>query len=97
MLVVGGMNKGVYLKGGVLVPRPDLLLFQQVPAGGTLISTGSWPGGIPAGFPILLQYWIDAPAAIYGWATSNGLAATGQECAGPAIVCPEYSAQLAEH
>ena len=78
MLVVGGENLGIYFKGGVLVPRPDNLLFLTVPASGTAHVTSHWIAGIPAGFPILFQAWILDPAAIYGWAGTNGLAATGE-------------------
>jgi arylsulfatase B len=78
MIVVGGENLGLYFKGGVLVPRPDNLVFLTVPASGTLELLSHWIGGIPAGFPILFQAWILDPGAIYGWAGSNGLAATGE-------------------
>ena len=78
MLVVGGENLGLYFKGGVLVPRPDNLLFLTMPPSGQLHLTSHWITGIPAGFPILFQAWILDPAAIYGWAGSNGLAATGE-------------------
>jgi len=78
MLVLGGENLGAYFKGGVLVPRPDSMFFLSVPASGSKTLTGFWPNGIPAGFPILFQYWIQDPGAIYGWAGSNGLAATGE-------------------
>lgn len=78
MLIVGGENLGRYFKGGVLVPRPDYMLFPTIPANGTLALTSHWPAGIPAGFPILFQYWIQDPLALYGWAGSNGLAATGE-------------------
>ncbi|HYN64554.1 MAG TPA: sulfatase-like hydrolase/transferase, partial [Candidatus Limnocylindrales bacterium] len=78
MLAVGAENEGLYFKGGLFVPRPDILTFLHVPSSGTLKFTGKWPADIPAGFPILFQYWIQDPAAIQGWAASNGLAATGQ-------------------
>ena len=77
MLVVGGQNIGLYFKGGVIVPRPDFLLFFTVPGNGTLLLQSHWPAGMPAGFPILFQAWIQDAAAIYGWAGTNGLAATG--------------------
>ena len=76
MLVVGGENIGFYFKGGVLVPRPDFLLFFAVPGNGTLLLQSHWPAGIPGGFPILFQAWIQDAAAVYGWAGTNGLAAT---------------------
>jgi arylsulfatase A-like enzyme len=77
MLVVGGANIGLYFKGGVLVPRPDFLYFYSVPGNGTLLLQSHWPAGMPAGFPILFQAWIQDAAAVYGWAGTNGLAATG--------------------
>jgi arylsulfatase A-like enzyme len=78
MLIVGAEHLSMYFKGGVLVPRPDLLLFMVVPTEGTLTLTSRWPAGVPAGFPILFQYWIQDPGAINGWAGTNGLAATGE-------------------
>ena len=77
MLAVGGQNIGLYFKGGVLVPSPDFLLFFTVPGNGTLLLQSHWPAGMPAGFPVLFQAWIQDAAAVYGWAGTNGLAATG--------------------
>jgi arylsulfatase A-like enzyme len=77
MLVVGGENIGLYFKGGVIVPRPDFLLFFTVPGNGTLLLQSHWPAGMPAGFPVLFQAWIQDAAAVYGWAGTNGLAAAG--------------------
>jgi arylsulfatase B len=78
VLVAGGQNAGLYFKGGVMVPRPDFSAFLLVPPSGSLTLDTRWLAGIPPGFPLLLQAWVRDPAAVAGWAGTNGLAATGQ-------------------
>lgn len=65
-------------KGGVLVPDPTqggLFPLNTGPTG-DLALAGLWPAGVPAGFPVIFQYWIVDPIAINGFAASNAIAAT---------------------
>jgi hypothetical protein len=59
--------------GGVLVPYPLLVL----PLTTDVVGASHWqltmPGGLPAGIPVLFQYWIQDPTATFGWSASNGL------------------------
>lgn len=75
-LIVGSQNKHLALKGGVLAPDPAFVLPLVTGPAGQLAVSGHWPPGIPAGFRVLFQYWIDDSGAVHGWAGSNGLAAT---------------------
>ena len=45
------------------------------PSGALSLGT-TWPGGLGAGFQIVLQYWIEDPAAPFGYSASNGLKGT---------------------
>ena len=64
-------------KGGVLVPSVDLdpLPLPTGPAGTTTLAT-TWPTGLPGGFTMYLQAWIQDPAGPVGFSASNALAAT---------------------
>jgi hypothetical protein len=35
----------------------------------------TWPSGVPSGFSIYLQYWIEDPTGPFGFAASNALRA----------------------
>ncbi len=68
-----------FFYGGTLVPDPNppgLLHVVFTNASGELSLGTNWPGGLPSGFEIVLQYWIDDPAAPFGYAASNGLKGT---------------------
>jgi len=73
-LIVGFSLAGAPLKGGVLVPSPDVLL-SGLPSGpaGALSLTGNWPGGVPPGLTIWFQEWIVDAAAPQGVSATNGL------------------------
>lgn len=75
-LVLGLSPLGVPLKGGVLVPSPDILT--PVPTGpaGIIALSGSWPDGLPAGLQAWLQWWVVDPGGPVGFAASNGLIVT---------------------
>ena len=76
-LIVGLVSINAPFKGGVLVPKPDVLIF-GLPTGpaGTLPLTAHWPGGLPPSFTISFQYWIVDAAGPVGLSASNGLGAT---------------------
>ena len=70
---VGISNLGLPLKGGVLVPSLDLILFFVTSPTGDISFGANWPLGLPSGFTIYYQYWLKDNTAIKGWAASNGL------------------------
>ncbi|MHC5211427.1 MAG: hypothetical protein ACYTG2_11970, partial [Planctomycetota bacterium] len=76
-LVVGFTRIDAPFKGGVLVPQVDLMIGPIVTSpGGSLGLSGSWPGGLPPGFDIFLQFWLPDAGGPVGWQASNALSAT---------------------
>ena len=75
-LVVGLSQLAAPFKGGVLVPSPDLV-FAGLPldGAGAWQLTSSWPPGVPFLTMLWFQSWIADPAAVKGFAASNGLEA----------------------
>ena len=75
-LVMGFSAIDAPLKGGVLVPAPDVLLTGlSTGPSGAIAWSGTWPAGIPSGLQFYVQAWIldaDAPG---GFAASNALKA----------------------
>ena len=62
-------------RGGVFVPRPDVVLGNlPIDGSGELVIRLPW-SGFPAGLPTYWQYWIPDPGATYTYAGSNGVAA----------------------
>ncbi|MFT7464746.1 MAG: hypothetical protein ACI9EF_003105 [Pseudohongiellaceae bacterium] len=62
------------LKGGILVPTPDILI-AGIPTdatGGWSLSS-AWPPGVPTGFLTYWQTWIPDAAGVVGFAATNGL------------------------
>ncbi len=62
--------------GGTLVPDfnpPGLLVVVVTDPTGELALGTTWPAGIPSGLQLFLQYWIDDPAAPFGFAASNAV------------------------
>jgi len=73
-LVAGFSAINAPLKGGILVPAPDLLVAgipTDATGGWTLAS--AWPPGVPSGFLIYWQVWIPDAAGPVGFAASNGV------------------------
>jgi arylsulfatase A-like enzyme len=54
-IIVGAENLGLWLKGGVLHPSPDLLVMLVTSPAGKLTSSGLWPAGVPPGAAIVFQ------------------------------------------
>jgi len=75
-LVMGGKPVYAWFKLGTFVPFPDVIIPQTTDGSGQASISGNWPPGVPAGFTIYSQYWIQDPGGPIGWAASNGLAAT---------------------
>lgn len=76
-LMVGLSSITLPLAGGVIVPKPDLVIGGFVTNElGALTLSAQWPSGIPADFRLYLQHWIDDPVASNGFAASNALIAT---------------------
>ena len=76
-LVSGVAQANLPFKGGTMVPSFDLLLAGLFtgPAG-QIDLAGPTPAGLPSGFAFYFQWWISDPAAVKGFAASNGLQAT---------------------
>ncbi len=78
-LVVGTQTLNAPFKGGVLVPDVNLAGFPiplPVGASGRLVITGGWPAGVPSGFALYVQYWIQDPAGPVGFSASNAVSGT---------------------
>jgi hydroxyacylglutathione hydrolase len=70
-LVAGLAQLDAPFKGGVLVPAPQVLVPLATDASGMLGLSAPWPAGLPAGTPVLVQCWVQDPAAVAGFAASN--------------------------
>ena len=72
-LVAGSATLNASVRGGTLVPRPDLVLaFPTGPRG--FVSVGhAWPAGVPAGLSVELQVLVADPLAAEGMAFSNAV------------------------
>jgi hypothetical protein len=73
-LVLGLSQLDAPFKGGVMVPLPTAILMGiPVDPDGSMAGTFDWPAGLPTGFELYLQFWIEDPAAWLGLSASNGL------------------------
>ena len=72
-VVLGLAALNLPFKGGVLVPQPDRIYPIVLDATGGLTATATWPHGVPAAPPMLLQAWIADAAAPAGYSATNGL------------------------
>ncbi|GJM22818.1 MAG: hypothetical protein DHS20C15_27330 [Planctomycetota bacterium] len=76
-LVLGMSALNAPLKGGLLVPSPDVVRFNfNTNAAGELDLASTWPEGIPGGLSIWSQWWISDPAGPSGFAASNAVKAS---------------------
>ena len=74
LLVVGLPGAFAPLKGGLLVPTPQLVVSGlTVNAQGEIHLSGTTPNGLPPGLVAWTQFWIVDAAAASGVASSNGL------------------------
>ena len=74
-LVLGLAALNSPFKGGVLVPRPDVLVSLVIGGGGTLELSAPWPAHMPSGLQCWMQLWIVDPTAPLGLSATNGLLA----------------------
>lgn len=74
ILILGETTVNLALKGGVLVPSPDVVLLGiPLDANGVWSLPLLWPPELASGFAINAQAWIPDPGARQGLAASNGL------------------------
>lgn len=74
-LVLGLGQLGMPFKGGVMVPTTDLIVGPSLAdAGGSLWLETPLPLPVPAGFELVMQYWIPDPGAPNGYAATPGIA-----------------------
>jgi hypothetical protein len=71
----GSAASNTPLLGGVLVPRPELVVPLVLDAGGGASLAFLWPSGVPIGFELWSQAWIVDPQGPQGAAASNALLA----------------------
>jgi hypothetical protein len=78
-LVVGFSLIAVPFAGGTLLPDltpPGFFATLATDPAGAILIEETWPPGVPSGFPLYLQYWIDDPVGPFGFAASNGILGT---------------------
>lgn len=76
LVFLGTTRVDLPLRGGTLVPAPDLItppIFLGFEGGFFLEST--WPSGVPSGFEVFVQAWWIDPGGPLGVAASNALKA----------------------
>ena len=74
-LMMGFFELSLPFKGGVLVPDinpPGVIIPTATNFVGLIFLNLEWPAGLPAGLSMYLQYWIQDPSAVAGFAASNG-------------------------
>jgi YVTN family beta-propeller protein len=76
-LVVGAAQANLPFKGGTMVPSFDTLIAGfGTGAAGQVSLAGPFPSGLPSGFGLYFQWWVQDPVAVKGFAASNGLKGT---------------------
>lgn len=75
-VVVGGSRIDQPLKGGVLVPSPDVVSTFALDELGSRDILFRWPSGVPAATSFYWQVWIADTGTPAGFAISNGLKST---------------------
>jgi hypothetical protein len=79
-LVVGfGLLNFSPFYGGTLVPDiepPGFFIALATDGTGRFALVETWPAGVPSGFTLYLQYWIDDAAGPFGFSASNAISGT---------------------
>jgi len=71
-LAIGFTTLSLPLKGGIIVPAPDILWTGLVTDGlGELTLTANWPVPLPTGLRLSFQHWIVDPVGPSGFAASR--------------------------
>ncbi len=74
VLFVGQGVSNTPWKGGLLVPTRELVFPGLMTGpGGTLELVETWPEGLPSGFELFYQFWVQDPAAVFAVAASNAI------------------------
>lgn len=72
-LVIGLSQLNAPFKGGVLCPKPDIVIPFPILGDGSFELTSPWLSGIPAGLPITLQSWNSDPGGPVGFSATNAI------------------------
>lgn len=79
VFVVGVVRIDQPLKGGLLIPSLDVVVFGLPTSGtGTLVLSNPLPASLAPGLDLFIQEWIADAAGPFGFAASNALCATVQ-------------------
>ncbi|MHC4846603.1 MAG: sulfatase-like hydrolase/transferase, partial [Planctomycetota bacterium] len=71
-LAIGFTTLSLPLKGGIIVPAPDILWTGLVTDGlGDLTLVANWPVPLPTGLRLSFQHWIIDPVGPFGYAASR--------------------------
>ncbi len=71
-LLFAGLSAGeLPLSSGVLVPSPTVSIPLPINADGTIHLKTAWPSGVPEGIHVFVQIWIDDPAGLDGFSSTN--------------------------
>lgn len=77
LLFIGTTTVELPLKGGTLVPAPDLIVSSiPVSPAGAIEVESAWPAIIPAGLMLYFQYWLPDSGGPAGAAASNAIVGT---------------------
>lgn len=75
VLFIGFSELNAPLLGGTLVPAPDIVVAGLVTdASGSATLGGVFPSGVAPGFVFWAQFWVEDPAAGFGYSSSNAVA-----------------------
>jgi hypothetical protein len=76
-VVLGASVLNAPIKGGVLVPSPDLLVEGLVTSPqGSVELTGTWPAAVPSGLSVVAQVWVVDGSGPKGVTASHGVVGT---------------------
>ncbi len=77
-IVVAGLTEiNAPIKGGTLVPAPDILVSLTTSGQGAIDIPFAWPT-LPGGLQLTAQIWVKDAGAVHGWSASNGIRMTAQ-------------------
>jgi len=74
MLIIGAQVADIPFHGGLLVPRPDLIVTGlPLDQDGQLMLSTVLPPGTPPGLILYMQMWVPDATSPTGWAATNAL------------------------
>jgi len=59
LIIVGTAKVDMPVFGGTLVPSPDVIVSRLTDSSGVVELKFGWPVGLPSGFPLYYQAWVD--------------------------------------